>query len=219
VSREQAYATELEVVLPADLPYRERVVQQSAKHLELVAEANEHVNLTRILEPREAAVKHVLDSVAPWGLMEPYRSVMDLGSGAGFPGIPLALAFPDKKFLLAESVGKKARFIEEAAQRLELRNVETLAQRAEEALRGKSAELVVIRAVGSTAKLLRLLGPVIARTKALLLYKGPEPEEELAEAAPELKRLRLTASVSLRYELPYGYGSRSIIEIKPLKAR
>ena len=66
VPTEEQYRVEIDLVLPADLPYRERVVSGCARHLGLVASANVHINLTRIVDPAEAAIKHVLDSLAPW---------------------------------------------------------------------------------------------------------------------------------------------------------
>ena len=97
------FADELQQVLPADLPNRDAVIQKCALHLALIVEANEYLNLTRIVSPREAAIKHVLDSVLPWRLFLGARRVLDAGTGAGFPGIPLALVLPDIRFTLSES--------------------------------------------------------------------------------------------------------------------
>src|ERR1041385_9153622 len=91
------FADELNLVLPADLPGRETVVCGAAKHLALIVEANRHFNLTRLVTPREAAIKHVLDSVMPWRLFLGARHVLDAGTGAGFPGIPLALVLPETR--------------------------------------------------------------------------------------------------------------------------
>src|SRR5689334_7274762 len=93
-----AYADELNRVLPADLPHRETVICAASKHLALIVEANRHLNLTRITMPREAAIKHVLDSVMPCQLFPGARHVLDAGTGAGFPGIPLALVLPETRF-------------------------------------------------------------------------------------------------------------------------
>ena len=117
-----SFEQELEDVLPSDLPNREIVVTKAAKHLELIVEANQHFNLTRILDPREAAIKHVLDSVMPWRYFEGPRTVLDAGTGAGFPGIPLALVLPSVNFILSESIGKKARFVEGTVQALGITN-------------------------------------------------------------------------------------------------
>lgn len=201
-----AYRTELNRVLPADLPHRESVVDGSARHLARMAHVNQHLNLTRIVAPREAAVKHVLDSVLPWRLLEPYDGIADIGSGAGFPGVPLGLVFPEKRFLLIESVGKKARFLAE----VNLPNVTVFALRAEEILREAQADLLIVRAVASCDKLLKLLRPVL-KGRALLLYKSGDVEAELQEAAAEAQRQRRTPRVAMRYELPDGAGARSIV--------
>jgi|HigsolmetaAR201D_1030396.scaffolds.fasta_scaffold08101_4 16S rRNA (guanine(527)-N(7))-methyltransferase GidB len=208
------FEAELESVLPADLSHRARVVEACALHLRLVAEVNEYMNLTRISTPREAAIKHVLDSIMPWPRIQDARTILDIGSGAGFPGIPLALVFPDRQFILTESIRKKAAFLDRAVQALELPNVEIRAERTEDVLRGWRVDLAIARAVARTAKLLRILAPVKNKIGRLLLYKGPDADQELSEAAPELRRLRLKAGISLRYELPDSSGLRSIIEIQ-----
>jgi 16S rRNA (guanine527-N7)-methyltransferase len=113
------FEIELREVLPADLPARERLIVKGAQHLQLIEEANRQFNLTRITSPRDAAIKHILDSVMPWRLFEGARHVLDAGTGAGFPGIPLALVLPEVKFTLSESIQKKARFVEHAVAALE----------------------------------------------------------------------------------------------------
>src|SRR5919202_2075982 len=100
MSTDADFAAELEAILPPDLPSRERVVSLGARHLSLVTAINEQMNLTRITSPREAAVKHILDSVLPWTYLAKARIILDLGSGAGFPGIPHAPVLPEKRFLL-----------------------------------------------------------------------------------------------------------------------
>ena len=201
-----AYRTELDRVLPADLPHREHVAEGSARHLARMAQVNQDLNLTRIVEPREAAVKHVLDCVLPWRLLEPYSAIADIGSGAGFPGVPLALVFPEKRFLLIESVGKKARFLSGVS----LPNVTVHAVRAEEVLRTAQADLLLARAVASCDKLLKLLRPVL-KGRALLLYKSGDVERELHEAGAEAQRQRRTPRVVMRYELPDAAGARSMV--------
>ncbi len=204
------YRTQLDRVLPTDLPHRDHAVEMSARHLARMAQVNQHLNLTRIVEPREAAVKHVLDSVLPWRLFEPYNTIADIGSGAGFPGVPLALVFPEKRFLLIESVGKKARFLSELVTELGLLNVAVHAVRAEKVLRVEKADVLVARAVAACDKLLKLLRPVL-KGRALMLYKGGDVAGEMAEAAPEAQRQRRTLRIAMRYELPDGAGARSIL--------
>src|SRR6476661_6848363 len=118
------FADELNAILPADLPNRADVVVKAAVHLARIVEANKSFNLTRITSVREAVIKHVLDSVLPWRLFADAPAVLDAGTGAGFPGVPLALVLPDVRFLLSESIGKKAQFVRATVDALGLRNVE-----------------------------------------------------------------------------------------------
>lgn len=212
VPQTSAYAAELEVVLPAGLPNRAAVIDLTSRHLHRIAEINQFLNLTRVVEPREAALKHVLDSLLPWERVAGHATVLDIGTGAGFPGIPLAAAFPEQRFALVESIKKKANFVSDTVRELGLTNVEVLPERAEEVLRTRRFSLTLARAVAPLPKFLQLLRPVLRNCGTVLLYKGPDAEQEIAEAAAELKKCRLTAEV-LRYELPMGAGSRTLIQL------
>ena len=154
----ECFAVEIAAVLPADLPHRDRVVQGCAAHLALIAEANRHFNLTRITSPREAAIKHVLDAVLPWRLFADAVHVMDAGTGAGFPGIPLAFVLPETRFTLAESIQKKARFVESAVGALGIGNVVVAARRAEELCRESRLDIVTMRAVAPVERAIQLFG-------------------------------------------------------------
>jgi 16S rRNA (guanine527-N7)-methyltransferase len=199
------FENELNDVLPADLPNRENVVRLAARHLALIVAANQYLNLTRITTPREAAVKHVLDSVMPWRLFQNARHVLDAGTGAGFPGIPLALVLPGTQFTLAESIQKKARFVESALVELKLPNVEIAPRRAEEF----KAEVITARALAPIPKAVTLFRPALKTGARLLLYKGPDAEQEIAEAG----KTGVKMEVVMRYELPDQMGTRTIIQV------
>jgi len=200
-------------VLPADLPQRDFLIGKCAEHLELIVEANQYLNLTRITTPREAAIKHVLDSVIPWRLFAEARHVLDAGTGPGFPGIPLSLALPDIQFTLAESIQKKARFVDAALVKLALPNVAVSARRAEEVWRDSRADVITARAFAPVSRVLGLFGPAIKAGTKILLYKGPDAEREIAESAKECAKLRVKAEVVMRYGLPDSLGARTIIQI------
>lgn len=207
------FVAELALVLPADLPERERVVEMAGRHLELIVAANEHLNLTRITTPREAAIKHVLDCVLPWRLFAGAKRVVDAGSGAGFPGVPLSLVLPGTRFVLAESVQKKAKFLAGAVETLELPNVNVLPQRAEEVLRVLKADTVTARAVAPLSRAIGLFAPAVKAGTRALFYKGPDAETEIAEAAAEIKKYRMHLQVVARYDLPDGLGTRTVVEM------
>ncbi|MEZ5355829.1 MAG: 16S rRNA (guanine(527)-N(7))-methyltransferase RsmG [Bryobacteraceae bacterium] len=212
------YTEHLQALLPADLPHRDACIEGAAAHLRLIEEANRQFNLTRIVDAREAAIKHVLDSLLPWRLFAGARSIADAGTGAGFPGIPLALAMPEAQFALIESTQKKARFVESAVAALGLKNAAVHPVRAEDWLRANRAAIVTARAVAPLAKAVDLFAPALDAGSRLLLYKGPDVDVEIAEAeAMVRKRTARTKPVKIRvvarYGLPEQMGSRTIVEL------
>jgi 16S rRNA (guanine527-N7)-methyltransferase len=207
----------LSQVLPHDLPHRDELIAKGARHLELVVEANKIMNLTRIVDPLDAAVKHVLDSVTPWRRLVGVKSVLDAGTGAGFPGVPLAIVLPNIHFVLSESTQKKTRFVSSAVEMLGLANVTVTAERAESFLGKKYVQIVVARAVAPIAKALELFTPPIKKGTLLLLYKGPDVSAEMEEAEPLLKRARVSARIVEHYELPNDMGARTLVELSAVK--
>lgn len=209
-----SFAGELRLLLPDDLPFREESIAGAARHLDLIVEANRHLNLTRIVNPREAAIKHVVDSVLPWRLFQDAGHVADAGSGAGFPGIPLALVLPQTRFTLLESTQKKARFLESVVRELKLPNVEVQAQRAEEWLNTHRVAIVTARAVAPLSRAASLFAPALRSGARVLFYKGPDAATEIADAAPETAKRQLRMRIIDRYELPDSLGTRTIVEMK-----
>jgi 16S rRNA (guanine527-N7)-methyltransferase len=143
-----------------------------------LAEWNGRFNLTAIRDPREMVPKHLLDSlsVQPW--LHGTR-VADVGTGAGFPGLPLAIANPAMRFTLIESVGKKARFVEHVVDTLALGNVEVVNARAEALKPERRFDTVACRAVGKLGEFVRVAGHLCARGGRMLAMKGQYPEAEL----------------------------------------
>ena len=204
------FERELARFLPTDLPHRELLIHKSAEHLRLITEANEHMNLTRITSTREAAIKHVYDSVAPWQCFRGATRILDAGTGAGFPGVPLSIVLPEMQFIFSESIQKKARFVESVAEQLELTNVRVTHQRAEEIVLNQPMDIITARAVAPISRILELFRKALKRGARLLLYKGPDVESELLEA----QRHGVAARLLCRYDLPEDLGSRSLLELK-----
>jgi 16S rRNA (guanine527-N7)-methyltransferase len=207
------FEDQLHRVLPNDLPERETVIRKAARHLELIEEANQHFNLTRIVGPREAAVKHVLDSVLPWAHFSRFRLVLDAGTGAGFPGLPLALVLPHIAFILAESTGKKARFVESAVLELGLSNVTVVNQRAEDWLRTNRTDLITGRALAPLDRACGFFADAIRGGARALLYKGPDVEQEITEAGAVARKAKVVLRVVDRYDLPDDAGTRTLVEM------
>jgi 16S rRNA (guanine527-N7)-methyltransferase len=148
------------------------------RHLDLMDEWGARMNLTAIHDREQQLTKHVLDSlsVAPWLRGE---RIADLGSGAGFPGIPLAIVEPERHFALIEATGKKADFLRHVAGEFGLANVEIVQTRAEAYRPPIRFATVVARAVGPIADLVRRGGHLVAGGGRLLAMKGRLPEKEL----------------------------------------
>jgi 16S rRNA (guanine527-N7)-methyltransferase len=208
------FEADLIAVLPDDLPRRDLIIQKASVHLDRILAANELMNLTRITTPREAAIKHVLDSLIPWRLFADARKVLDAGTGPGFPGIPLAIALPETRFLLAESIQKKARFVDSVLKELQLPNASISAERAEELGRDHGIDIITARALAPITRVLGLFAKQLKTGAKILLYKGPDAEREIAESAKEAARLRVGMKIVMGYDLPDAMGSRAIIEIK-----
>ena len=190
----------------------ERMLDLMTKHARLLLETNRTMNVTAILDPTEIAVKHFLDS---WRVtrMVPLvaRTVLDLGSGGGFPGIPVAIAEPDCSMILCESIGKKARFLEETVEKLGLKNVRVVHARAEDYLASDRVDLVLIRAVSSVRENVRVLRKVRHSVKDVVMLKGNSWGREVRAAEREAERLGFKLDTVLEHELPDEMGSRAMV--------
>jgi len=158
---------------------REPAQQQALLALmaELV-EWNGRFNLTAITEPADIVDKHLLDSLAVLPLLRGLR-LADIGSGAGFPGLPLAIANPGRRYTLIESTGKKAGFLHHVVAKLGLENVQVFHGRAEALKPRPPFDGAISRALGPIAEFVRVAGPLLARDGRLYAMKGRVPEEEL----------------------------------------
>ena len=162
------------------IPLDESQQHKLLAHLDLVDEWGERMNLTAIRDRTQQVTKHLLDSlsVLPW-LRGP--RVADVGSGAGFPGVPLAIAAPQVHFALIESTGKKCRFLEHVRDTLGLANVEVVPARAEGSKPETRFDTVLARAVGPLVELVRNAGALVTGDGRLLAMKGRYPHDELAK--------------------------------------
>jgi 16S rRNA (guanine527-N7)-methyltransferase len=148
-------------------------------HLDLLDDWNTRMNLTAIRDRPSQLTKHLLDSLTVLPYLVGQR-IADVGSGAGFPGIPLAIVEPARQFALIESTGKKCRFLEHVRDTLGLANVEVVQSRAENYRPEVRFDTVLARAVGPVADLVKVAGPLVVGGGRLLAMKGRHPADELA---------------------------------------
>ena len=149
-------------------------------YLALLARWNATYNLTAIRDPRDMLAKHLLDSLAMQPFVRGLRTLADLGTGPGLPGIPLAIATPGLQVTLVESNGKKARFLREAVRQLGLGNVQVAESRIEAFQPGTHFDAITARALATLPLILELGGHLPGPGGRLLAMKGVVPDEEIA---------------------------------------
>jgi 16S rRNA (guanine527-N7)-methyltransferase len=168
---------------------------------------NKKFNLTGIKDHRDAIVKHLLDSLSVSSHIKG-RTVVDVGSGAGFPGIPLAITQPNKKIILVESKKKKAKFIVMAAKMLELQNTIVFDKRAEEVSLKQSADAIISRALGSLNYFVEKTKHMLKKDGSLYAMKGKNPESEIRD----LNKAWTVAQIK-KIDVPYLEAERHLITI------
>lgn len=174
--------------------YGEETRDRLFSYIDMVLDRNRHINLTAVKDRDEAMQKHLADSLTITDLPE-YReaeTVLDVGTGAGFPGALLAIVSPQKKFVLMDSTLKRLRVIDEFAQTLGISNLETLHARAEEICRkpeyNGQFDLCVSRAVADLSRLSGWCLPFVRTGGYMVAYKGSNYKEELDAAAASLRK-------------------------------
>lgn len=178
------------------------------EYLALLERWNRVYNLTAVREPERMVPQHLLDSLAVLPHIEGPR-VLDVGSGAGLPGIPLAIAHADWQVVLLESNSKKAAFLRQALIELKLRNAEVVEERVEE-YAGTAFDVVICRAFSDLPEFLRLAGRLCRPGGVLAAMKGLYPYEELAQI-PAGFRLRRVADLAV----PGIEGARHLVLVEP----
>ncbi len=141
---------------------------------------NRRVNLTAVRDPQEMVTAHILDSLVARPFLEG-ESILDVGTGPGFPGLPLAIAEPERRFTLLDSNNKKIMFVQHAAGLLGLDNVEAVKGRGEDYAPGQRFDTVIARALAALRRLVEIAGHHVGEDGVFVALKGRYPAEELEE--------------------------------------
>ena len=157
----------------------------------MLRERNQHLNLTSIDTPAGILTLHMLDSLTLLPHLGDAKNVIDVGTGGGFPGIPLAVACPERRFTLIDGTQKKIRFVAESIAALDIRNAHAVAARAELYVGAKNFDVVIARAVGGLIDVLRHTQSLLAPHGRLLAMKGKSPADEV-RALPRGWRAEVT---------------------------
>ena len=197
-------------------------IEQLDKYYELLIEKNKVMNLTAITEFDEVIVKHFVDSLSICTVLPAdVSTVCDLGTGAGFPGIPLAIAYPNLQFTLIDSLNKRIKFLQEVVDCIGLKNVTLIHARAEEAGRNKlyreKFDLVVSRAVANIATLSEYCLPLVKVNGYFISYKSGDVNEEISNSGKAINKLGGVSSSPVFFTLPKTDINRSFIIINKAK--
>lgn len=183
-------------------------------------EKNKVMNLTAIDDPHEIEIKHFIDSLECASALRELGatdfSLLDIGCGAGFPGIPLKIVFPENRFVLLDSLNKRINFVNEVIDQLNLQNVSAVASRAEDFSEKEGFDFCVSRAVARMNVLLEYCLPFVKVGGYCILLKSGEYETELEEAANAIQILGGQLIRVDRSVLPENSGDRSLVIIKKI---
>ncbi|MBQ1505984.1 MAG: 16S rRNA (guanine(527)-N(7))-methyltransferase RsmG [Erysipelotrichales bacterium] len=187
------------------IPADEEVISKLEMYLSMISDTNKVMNLTAITDPEAIREKHFYDSLLLYPYVKDAAALIDVGTGAGFPGIPLKIVCPDLKVTLLDATKKKCDFIQRVIKELGLKKAEVVCGRAEElAHKGMRAEIVTGRAVSNLRMLSELCLPLCKMKGRFIAMKGPMGNEELREAENALQVLGGKLLETVKEELPSG---------------
>ena len=203
-----------------DIEINEEQAKKFFKYMELLIEWNKNINLTAITDPEDIILKHFIDSITIEKYIQKNAKIIDVGTGAGFPGIPVSIVREDVSITLMDSLNKRIKFLDEVAMENSLNNVDTIHSRAEELARNpdfrEKFDVATSRAVASLNVLLEYMLPFVKVGGYCICMKGSNIEEEIETSKKALEVLNAKIEKIDSFKLPQSDFGRNIIIIKKL---
>ena len=204
-----------------DIKINDEQIKSFEKYMNLLLEWNEKINLTAITQPEEVKLKHFVDSLTVLKYINDDDKVIDIGTGAGFPGIPLKIMNENTKITLLDSLNKRINFLNIVIETLNLRNIQAIHGRAEEIARNKlyreKYDVAVSRAVANLSTLTEYMLPFVKIGGKCICMKGANVNEELERAQNAIKELGGEIEKIDNFFLSDNDNERNIIIIKKVK--
>ena len=204
-----------------DIEFNDKQLNQFYDYMNLLLDWNEKINLTAITEPEEVILKHFIDSLTINKYIENNKTIADVGTGAGFPGIPLKIYRPDLNVVLVDSLNKRINFLNEVICKLDLKGISAVHSRIEDFGKDKkhreNYDYVTARAVANLTTLSEYLIPISKINGKCICMKGDEIEEELDNSKAAINILGGKIDKVDYFELPNSDISRNVIIIEKIK--
>jgi 16S rRNA (guanine527-N7)-methyltransferase len=205
--------TELTLLLKNHIKQTQLVVseqqqQQLIRFVLMMHKWNKAYNLTAVRDPQQMLIKHIMDSIVVVPFLDK-KHYIDVGTGPGLPGIPLAIMCPDKEFILLDSLGKRVRFMKQVAYDLKISNIQPVQSRVEDFIPAVSLDGVLSRAFASLKDMLHWCQHLVDSQGVFLALKGQLAESELNELAPGF-----VLQETIKLHVPGLEGERHIVKIK-----
>lgn len=205
----------------AGLSFSDQQLNQFTRYYELLIETNKVMNLTALTEPEDVAVKHMIDSLMAYDKSFAGKTLADIGTGAGFPGIPLKIYCPSLKVVLIDSLGKRLKFLDKVIEELGLENITCNHMRAEDAGHNKmlreNFDFVTARAVARLSVLSEYCLPLVKKGGFFIALKGSKYADEILEGEAAVKILGGKIVSADLVKLPGLDDGRAIVKIQKLK--
>lgn len=211
----KAYAKEINILL------EEEQINQFYLYMQILLEWNEKINLTAITQQDEIILKHFIDSITIANYIPVHAKLIDVGTGAGFPGIPLKIIRKDLEITLLDSLNKRINFLKEVIEKLQLKNIQAIHARVEEIGKNKtyreSFDVATSRAVANLTTLSEYLIPLVKLNGITINMKGAEIDEEIRQSAKAITVLGGKIEKSDSFLLPQSDINRNIIIVRKVK--